>query len=332
MKINNEVVKKVPNYLNLIYIILYLVSCLFMYNMYKCLSGFVANNFEDGLFMLTPVISYALPVICFFFFFYNNMVKEISKVGKIVYSSIVIGISVFCIVGIGINFNAYATNNALGVYEAIPSIGFAFPYDQLVVQSFLIICQIINLVLLFKPTNDLLVLQEAFKKRDYFKFNIFEYIAICLYSVFVLVFFGSALCGLNSLENALYNPKYIYLILWLLIIPTMDLMFIVFKPHIRNLKKRNEIILYSVGISLNVLFGLLLAIFEVTDPSFVVQVGKPLFPITFSVSLPIEIIIILLLSFISIVISVIHLIKRILKKEEKEIENSVENEEITAEP
>ena len=60
-----------------------------------------------------------------------------------------------------------------------------------------------------------------------------------------------------------------------------------------NIPRRTKMVTLGVGVGLNILFGILFLIFELTYPDFLVHIGKPLFLITFSVSVPIEPVIIL---------------------------------------
>ena len=46
-------------------------------------------------------------------------------------------------------------------------------------------------------------------------------------------------------------------------------------------------------------------IFEVNYPNFIVSIGKPLFPITYSISFPVEIIAILAIQAISVLINLL---------------------------
>ena len=64
--------------------LLFLLSCFFMYNFYKCLSGFIANGFREPLKMLPLIVSYLLPVICFLFFFYDTYNKNANNTAKII--------------------------------------------------------------------------------------------------------------------------------------------------------------------------------------------------------------------------------------------------------
>ena len=47
--------------------VLLLLSCFWMYDFYKCLSGFIANGFREPLVMLPMILAYFLPVFCFLY-------------------------------------------------------------------------------------------------------------------------------------------------------------------------------------------------------------------------------------------------------------------------
>ena len=68
--------------------VLFCLSCLFMYDFYKCLSGFIANQFREPLVMIPMFASYFLPVFCFLVYFYDFYVKKLPKGVKIGYSVI----------------------------------------------------------------------------------------------------------------------------------------------------------------------------------------------------------------------------------------------------
>ena len=99
---------------------------------------------------------------------------------------------------------------------------------------------------------------------------------------------GAAICAIGAFENALYDGKFIFLWLWVLVLPLMNLLLLVFKPEKRVKTKGAKVAFLGAGIAVNLLFGVLLWAFEAVSPDFIVHVGKPLFAIAFSVSLPIE--------------------------------------------
>jgi hypothetical protein len=284
-----------------------------MYNFYKCLSGFIANGFREPLKMLPLIVSYLLPVICFLFFFYDTYNKNANNTAKIIYSCIVVAIAVFCLVGIIINFNLYASNNRLGVYESLPSIIISFPYDALVINSLLILLQGYNVFAIIKPNHKISKAKLAIKQTNTVNLSKVEYLLICVLAILSFVFIGSALCCFNAIENVLYDAKYIFLTLWELLIPLTALLLLVFKVEKWNISKKAKLITLLSAIVLNLVFGILLLVFELTTPGFMIHVGKPLFMIAFSVSLPIEMLVLIAIMFISTIIHAVKIIK-IIKK------------------
>ena len=73
---NNEEIIRLKRFLKIIPITFAIISVLFMYNGYKCLSGLIANNFDDFFRMFAMVLSYMFPVICFICFFYNSYIHK----------------------------------------------------------------------------------------------------------------------------------------------------------------------------------------------------------------------------------------------------------------
>lgn len=300
--------------------------CFLMYDFYKCLSGFIANGFRDTKVMLTMVISYFLPVLCFLVFFYDLYVKRIQKLAKIIYSSLVIVYSVVCLVLIFSNIELYVSNNSLGVYKTLPFILIGFPYDMIALNFILIAIQAFNLWCVLLESNTgrwFSELKDELHTACKVKLSLIEYLLLCLPGVFVLVFFGSAFTAcFTAIENALYDFRYIYLLLWVMLIPMMNLLYLVFKPARMNISRRAKLISLGVGIGANLIFGILLLVLELTYPDFIVHIGKPLFLIAFSVSLPIEMIIILVIMALGTTFMTINLVRILLNKQTAESENS----------
>jgi hypothetical protein len=155
---------------------------------------------------------------------------------------------------------------------------------------------------------------DSLKKYGFFKLHIAEYIALCVLGIVVFVFSGSGVTAIfTSFSNAFYNYRYIFLVLWVLFVPMMNLLFLVFKPERLNLPFKAKIAIILSGIGINLLFGALLLVFERTYPDFIVHIGKPLFLIAFSVSLPIEMGVILGIMALGTVIMITRLILTIVK-------------------
>ena len=310
---------------HLVSALLLFFSCFLMYDFYKCLSGFVANGFRDADVMLTMVVSYLLPVLCFLVFFYDLYVKRIPKLAKIIYSSLVIVYASVCLFLIFSNIELYASNNALGVYKTLPFVFIGFPYDMIALEFLLIAIQAFNLYSVFKSDIGKAVCEfkDTLYGQSKVKLSLAEYILLCIPGVFVLVFFGSAFtASFTAIENALYDFRYIYLLLWVMLIPMMNLLFLVFKPWRMNISRKSKLISLSIGIGANILFGVLLLVLELTYPDFIVHIGKPLFLIAFSVSLPIEMLIILFVMALGTVVMGINLALTILSKQASNLADS----------
>ena len=121
--------------------ILLLFSCFYMYDFYKCLSGFIANGFREPLVMLPMILAFFLPVLCFLFFFYDFFIKAIHPIVKTAYSVLVAIYALSDLILIFNNIKLYASNNALGVYDSLPSIIIHFPYDMIVVLPIILYCR-----------------------------------------------------------------------------------------------------------------------------------------------------------------------------------------------
>ena len=300
---------------NAVFGTLLLFACFYMYDFYKCLSGFIANGFREGIVMLPMVLSFLLPVLCFLFFFYQFYVKNVHRVAKIVYSSLVILYAILCLVFIFVNIKLYASNNRFGVYDALPSIIVHFPYDMIIVHFALILLHAFFIVITVIENTGVSRFVNSLGQYGFFKLHIAEYIALCVLSIIVFVFTGSAITAtFTSFSNAFYNYRYIFLLLWVFIIPMMNLIYLVFKPAKATNSFPLKVGILGGGIGINALFGLLLLIFELTYPDFMVHIGKPLFLIAFSVSLPIEMGIILGIMALGTVVMAVQLILTIIKR------------------
>ena len=304
---------------HIITIINFLLSCLFMYNFYKCLSGYIANGFRDQMMMPTMFISYFTPVLCFLVYFYNYYVKELNKVIKWIYSIFIIALCIFNLVGIILRFDVYLSNNLLGVYESIPSIIVTFPFDGIIYNLFIIAIQIINILLLINKAPEMLkTINDKFLLQGKVIIHKNTYLIISILAILTFVFVGDFFCGFQAIENALYDIKYIYLLVWIFIVPLGNLLLIVLKPELRNISTKCKHTYLLTGIGVNLFFLSSLIALELIYPSFMVATSKPLFAITYSVSLPIEVSVI---TTIQIICSIIYLI-RLIKLNRQHKENS----------
>ena len=298
---------------SVITVVLAVLSSLFMFDFYKSLSGFIANGFREPLTMIPLISSYILPVLCFLFFFYDFYIKKACKVANIIYSALAFIWANVNLVIIFINISLFASNNSLGVYDTLFSIFVKFPYDAIIINLFLAAMQIVNFIAIFKG-GKIAEFKDSLKQYGKFQLSLGEYLPLSVLAILAFAFFGDALNAFCAIENTLYDAKYLFLILWAMT-PICNLLCLVIKPDTRFTKTRA--IALGVQILVNVLFLVLLLIFEAKDPGFIIQIGKPLFPITFSVSLPIEMMVFVLIGAISIVVYAVRLVLLFVKKQEK---------------
>ena len=293
-----------------------LFACFYMYDFYKSLSGFIANGFREPLVMLPMITSFFLPVICFLFFFYDFFVHPLSRGVSIGYSVFVILYATLDIVLIFSNISLYSSNNSLGAYNSLPSIILHFPYDMIAILTILAVWQILKLFVLQKEGSRTGAFIQSLKIEGSVQVCKAEYIALSVLAIIVFVFAGAGIyAAISAIENALYDMRYIYLLIWVALIPLGNLLIITLKPEKMNISKRKKLTALSLGIGLNIIFGSLFAIFELTAPDFLVYIGKPLFLITFSVSLPIEPLIIFMIMALGTLFMIVRLVITAMKKE-----------------
>lgn len=279
--------KKLP--LRIVTGVLLLLSCFYMYDFYKCLLGFIANGFREPLSMLPMITAFFLPVLCFLLFFYDRFVRAIHPVVLVAARVLVALYAAADLVLIFANIELYASNNALGVYDALPSIVLHFPYDMIAILSVLFALQIFHLVAGDRRGTRANAFLDSVKQRGTVRVGVIEYVALCVLAIVVFVFTGAALTAtFTALGNVRYDARYIFLLLWVGIVPLANLLLLVLKPERWQIQKRTKLALLGAGIGANVLFALLFLTLELTHPDFLVHVGKPLFLIAFSVSMPIE--------------------------------------------
>ena len=275
--------------LRAITVVLFLFSCFYMYDFYKALSGFIANGFREPLVMLPMILAFFLPVFCFLFFIYDVYVRAVHPVIKTVYSLLVALYAVADLVFIFKNISLYASNHAYGVYDALPSVIVAFPYDMIVILTALFAFKIFDLAVVNRKSTRVRSFLDSVKQRGTLCLSLWEYLLLSVLAIVVFVFTGSAVYAtFSAFSNAFYDARYLFLLLWVMLVPLANLLFLTLKPEKACASKRGKIVWISSLIALNILFGALFVIFEITRPDFLVYIGKPLFLIAFSVSLPIE--------------------------------------------
>ena len=286
--------------------LLLLFSCFYMYDFYKCLSGFIANGFREPLVMLPMILAFLLPVLCFLAFFYDFYVRAIHPAVKIGYSVLV---ALYAIADLALIFNnlaLYAGNHALGVYDALPSIVLHFPYDMIVVLLGLLAMQIFHLAAGESAAARAL---NGCKERGTLQIRVWEYLLLCVLAIVVFVFAGAAICAtFTAFEKAFYDARYIFLLIWAGLIPMANLAVLTLKPENMVHRKPQKLGVLGSLIAANVLFGVAFLLLELTYPDFLVHIGKPVFLIAFSVSLPIEPGVILGIMLLGTVIAAVRMI------------------------
>ena len=295
-------------------------ACFYMYDFYKCLSGFIANGFREPLVMLPMILAYLLPVVCFLFFFYDFFIRAPHPVARVVSSILVAIWAAVDMALIFSNIGLYVSNNSLGVYDTLPSIIVHFPYDMIAVLFCIFALQMFDLFVVGVKKTGVGARLDEFKCRGSVKVCIPEYIALSVIAIVVFVFTGAAICAaFTAYENAFYDVRYVFLVIWVMAVPMMNLLIMTLKPERKVSKKGIKLAILGGGIGINILFALLFVIFEFTYPDFLIHIGKPLFLIAFSVSIPIEpfaIFLIMLIGSISMAVRFIIAAIRVKKSAE----------------
>lgn len=299
--------KKLP--LRIVTGVLLLFSCFYMYDFYKCLSGFIANGFREPLVMLPMITAFFLPVLCFLLFFYDHFVRAMHPVVRVVSRVLVALYAAADLVLIFANIGLYASNNAIGVYDALPSIVLHFPYDMIVILIALLALQIFHLAAGDRKGTCVGAFLVGVKQRGTVRVCVIEYVALCVLAIVVFVFTGAALTAtFTAIGNARHDASYLFLLLWVGLVPLANLLLLTLKPEKWQIKKCKKLALLGAGIGANVLFGVLFLLLELSHPDFLVHIGKPLFLIAFSLSMPIEPAIILGIMALGTVVLTVRLI------------------------
>lgn len=298
-------------------ILLFYVACVGMYNFYKSLSGFIANGFREPLVMVPIITTCALPALCYCVFFYHTYVKKMGRNGVAIYAVLTAAVAIWNCVGLAMNAELYASNRALGGYDTMLKLVLGFPVDGWIFSLVLLAAQVVNFICVFKSESKIAKWKDGWNKQGACSLGLMEYLLICVLAILTFVFVGAAVCAIGAFENALYDGKFIFLWLWVLVLPLSNLLLLVYKPEKRVKTKRAKGIFLGAGIAVNVIFGVLLWVFESIYPDFIVHVGKPLFAIAFSVSLPIEMLGLLAIGGVCSIVLVIRLVFALLGGEKK---------------
>ena len=287
-----------------------LLSCFFMYDGYKCLAAGIVTSFHELLVVLPMVLSYLLPVVCFCFFFYDAFVKELPKMVKTVYSATVACLSAGLLVLVSLEMERHVSNHALGAYDSLPGLGFGFPYDVLVVLSALLLWQVFSLALGNREGTQAKAVLDSLKERGTVSLGVLPYIGLSFFALVACFFVGASItAAFTAFEYVMQDGRFLFLLLWLLAVPMANLVLLVARPEERALSRRGKLWLLGGGIGINVLFAALFVLFELTAPNFLVHVGKPLCPLAFAASLPIEPALAFLLMTVGTVILTLRLVR-----------------------
>lgn len=269
--------------------VILLFVCFYTYDFYKCLSGFIANEFHEPLVMLPMMLAFLLPLIFFFVGFYDCFVRAIHPVVKAVCAVLAALAAIAELVLIFFNISLYASNHALGVYDSLPGIGLHFPYDMIVILLALLAWQILLLAAADRKGTRMGAFWQSCKQRGTLRIRVWEYVPLCLLAFFACMFTGSAIsAACTAFANAFYDARYVFVLLWFMLIPMANLVVLTLKPERMQMPKRKKLAVLGSLLAANVIFGLLFWILEFTRPDFMVYVGKPMLPLTFLSSLPIE--------------------------------------------
>ena len=263
----------------------YLLSAPLLFNFYLALSGFIANGFRDSGRMVPLISSYLLPVVAFFLFAWDFYARPFGKIAARVLLLAVGAWSLANLVLVLSHIGYYVKNFSLGAYGGLLGVG--FPYDALAVSAAMLVLAVLGTVGSlrkdFAPARAL----GALRRGGTLPLGGGEYVLLSLFGILTLLFLGCFLSGLGAMRNVLADPRYLFLLAWVFAVPTGNMLLLALKPHLR-LPRAKDAALLAVGVGGNLLFGVLLGIMEATAPDFMIRVGKPLFMIAFSVSLPIE--------------------------------------------
>ena len=190
--------------------------------------------------------------------------------------------------------------------------------DAIITCVVLLAIQAYNISLVIKPNHKYAFLKESWYSLNTFKLSVFEYLPLCIISLLIFFFAGDAASGLLMIENVVYDPKYIFILLWLLLGTMGNLLSYVFKVENKINEKKNKVLYLLANILVNVILVALYIVFDKTSPDYIPQIAKPLFPITFSKSIPIEMMFVFGLQALAILAVLVKLVIVLLKKYNKQ--------------
>ena len=262
--------------------------------------------------MLPMVLTYLLIPFGFFTYFYGTYVKRINKPVRICIDCALCAIAVACLAGTVLTFDVYLSNFTLGVYSSMPSAG--FPVDGFAINAPVIALAVLDLIATFKPHGKLASLYKKIDLRGTVRIPPLAYICLLPLAIFAFAFVGDGICGFSAIENALYDPKYVFLMLWVGLVPILNVLSIVIRPDSLARTVGAKACALSGIVGVNLLFFALIVIFEALTPDYMIHIGKPFLIITFSVSLPIEFFIIALIMLTGTLVAATRLILLLVKR------------------
>lgn len=316
---NKDMMKYYGKYLSLLTLLLFAITSLWFYNSLKCTLVFITNVYQEPVKVLSMIISYLTPTICFGFFFYDSYVKPINKIVKIVYVCVVSVFAIFGLTGVLTNLSLHISNSDLGVYDSLPSLGISCPYDIIISNIVIIIFQAYNIMILIKPGHKLASIKQAFVNYGFFRYKKFAFIGVVVTALISMFYIGAFFSGIEAIDNVTYDPKYLFLMALIIVIPLMNFIYFLVNPSIRSIEHKTKVTLYSAAIGVNAVFGILMLIFTLVYPNYIAIIGKPLFPVDYTISIPVGPYSIAILIVVCIILHSIKLAK-ILKENKKNLE------------
>lgn len=305
--------KKLKLFINIGTILAFFVSCLSMFSFYKMLSGFVANSFGYPLLMAPMVFTYLLIPCMVIAFFYDTYIARIKRNTRLGMVSVFGILSILSLIGTFVSIDIYISNLNLGVYSSMPTVG--FPVDGILINVVVLALVALGLIATLKPEGKLGKIHEKINLCGTVEISKRKFLALLPLTIFALAFVGDGIMGFTAIENALYDPRFIYIMIFVGLLPILNLIIILLKPERLATSNGGKIGILAGGVSINVIFLALLLAFELSTPDFMVHIGKVFLIITFSVSFPVEVLVVVATIVTGTVVMVLRLIN--LVKERK---------------
>jgi predicted tellurium resistance membrane protein TerC len=157
--------------------------------------------------------------------------------------------------------------------------------------------------MIFKKETRAEAIIGSLKQQGSVKTSVTEYLLLSPLAIVGFVFTGSGITAtFSAFSNAFYSIKFVYLLVLVTVIPLGNVLFLALKPENLCKTKRGKLVALGSALAVNLVFAALFLVCELAHPDFLVHVGKPLFLIAFSVSMPVEPAVLLAVMAISSVI------------------------------